>query len=73
MRKPHFTSSKLQAKCLKVKCIVEKVDNHYLIIFLIMTLISEKYVGWCAPKNGYQIDVCSEKIGLCVQNVITSL
>ena len=35
-----------------------KVDNPYLVTFLIKTPISKWYVVWCSSKNGQQKDMC---------------
>ena len=43
------------------------------IIFLTTTLILEKRVGWCGPKNIYQSDTCLKEIGLFDQNRLTIL
>ena len=52
----------------------QKVDNLDSITFLIdMTSIFEWYVVWCDFKNNYQKDMCSKKIGLYAQNMITIL
>ena len=48
-----------------------KVDNPYLVTFLIMTPIFGWYVFWYGSKNGYQKDMCMKEIGLSVQNMIT--
>ena len=50
-----------------------KVDNPYLVTFLIMTPILEWYVIWCGSKNGYQKDMSLKEIGLRAQNMITIL
>jgi hypothetical protein len=50
-----------------------KVDNPYLVKFLIMTPTLESYVIWSGSKNGYQKDMCSKEIGLRAQSMITSL
>jgi hypothetical protein len=46
-----------------------KVDNPYLVTFLIKTPTSKWYVVWCSSKNGQQKDMCLEEIGLHAQNM----
>ena len=50
-----------------------KVDNPYLIIFLVGTPIFEWYVVWCVSKDRHHRDVCSKEIGLCAQIMISVL
>lgn len=52
---------------------LHKVDNPYLVSFVIRTPIYKWYVIWCGFKNRYQKDVCSNEIGLHAQNWTTFL
>ena len=46
-----------------------KVDNSYLVTFLMKTPISKWYVVWCSSKYGQQKDMCLEEIRLHAQNM----
>lgn len=52
---------------------IYKVDNPYLVTFLKWTPILEQYVVGYGFKNGYQRDMCLEKIGLRARVMITIL
>ena len=51
-----------------------KVDNPYLVAFLIRAPIFEWYVVWCGYKNGYQKGImCLKEKRSCVNTLITNL
>ena len=50
---------------MEVKCIVRKVDNHYLVNILIRTLIFEKYVVGVSMKMDTK-ETCVSKRLNCV-------
>ena len=62
--------SKLRVWYVPYRC-KHKIDNPYLVTFLMRTPIFEWYVVWYASKIGCQKDMYSKEIGLCAQNTIT--
>ena len=50
-----------------------KVDNPYLVTFLSQAPTFEWYVVKCGSKNKFQKEMCSKRIGLRAQNMITNL
>jgi hypothetical protein len=50
-----------------------KVNNPYLVVFLIRSPTFEWYVVWCGIKNEYQKFICLNEVGLRAQNMITIL
>jgi hypothetical protein len=55
---------KVMENTLKAYKCVYKVDDPYLVTFLIRTPIFELYVLWWGSKNGYQKDMSLREIGL---------
>ena len=53
--------------------VLSKVDNPYVVAFLIRTPIFEWYGVWCGSETGYQKAMCLKEIGLRAPDMMTIL